>query len=147
MTIMLESRSHGVYKESIHCVSKFVIWGQLFPWMRCKANRKTFWSFPSDKGQLVTNWHNQSNVNIKSSEFHLMSHFLPFPSSGLKQACCLQGIERSWPLFPSVKFIPLCILPAGFLILTKLKWLGQEEGKGAGNTVVSWCLLSGAGRC
>lgn len=104
--------------------------------------------FLSNKGLLVTNWYNQFDVNIKSCEFHLMSHLLPFPSSGLSQACCLKWDRRQLAFFSFSQIdSSLGILPIGFLIPIRSKWVGQEERKGAGNAVLSWCQAFCGRRC
>lgn len=42
-------------------------------WMKCKANLKTFWSLPSNKRLVVTNWYDQSNDVKLSHSFNVTS--------------------------------------------------------------------------
>lgn len=69
-----------------------------------------------------------------------MSHLHLFPKSGLKEVGCLQWERGQLASFSfNQMYSSLCILPGEFLIPTGLKWMDQEESKGAGNTVVSQC--------
>lgn len=131
---MLNKDSLMKYIEYALCLLKLLYGASCFPGWDVKQILRLSGYFQA------LNWYNQFDVNIKSCEFHLMSHLLPFPRSGLSQACCLRWDRGQLASFSfSQMDSSLYMLPIGFLIATGLKWVGQEERKGAGNAVLSWC--------